>query len=100
MITIRSSDSLLLTPASGGLSPGAENPDADGWTPLHHAAARDDTVQTTQLLSQGLDPAAVTRAGATPLILACWLGHTATASAILADERTDVNLGDRSVTPV
>lgn len=87
MIKAPSSESLVLPPDH---SYSAAN-DADGWSPLHYAAARDDA-ETARLLlsdpSNSIDPSAKTPSGATALVLASWLGHKDTVEVLLADQRT------------
>jgi len=49
--------------------------DADGNTPLHHAARSGDPAVAAQLLDAGADPEAINAAGLTPLGAACACGN-------------------------
>jgi hypothetical protein len=46
-------------------------PDTNGWTALHYAAAAHKVALVLQLLELGADPAAADKYGLTPLHLAC-----------------------------
>ena len=58
---------------------------ADGDTPLHEAAHRDDLATARQLIDQGADPAAANDYGITPLHLACTNRSDAMVELLLAE---------------
>src|SRR6185312_14140559 len=51
---------------------------------LHSAVRTGDLEQVIRLLEAGADPNSLDPLGGTPLLTACWLGHTSIASALLS----------------
>ncbi len=54
-----------------------------GWTPLHHAAAKDSVEVAQALLDGGADPAALSEGGGTPLHEAAASGGAAMVQLLL-----------------
>jgi ankyrin repeat protein len=63
-------------------------PDYDGWTPLHHAAARGNLVALRRLLEAGANPTVLSQANESPASVAARLGQADAAAALRAFEKS------------